>query len=63
MKAARRVLAAAAAAAAAAAPALAFEVWVGGRDLSNSSNVVRWLLGERTHRAVTAVYSTGECTL
>ena len=45
MKAARRVLAAAAAAAAAAAPALAFEVWVGGRDLSNSSNVVRWLLG------------------
>ena len=34
----------AAAAAAAAAPSLAFELWVGGRDLTNASNVVRWLL-------------------
>jgi hypothetical protein len=40
-----RLLLAATAAATAAAPARAFELWVGGRDLTNSSNVVRWLLG------------------
>ena len=33
------------AAAALPAPAAAFETWVGGRDLRNTSNVVRWLAG------------------